>query len=90
MIENNFPPLRFGDVSLGQHFMNHLDASLFANVLVTNTNRWFGVSVGAQANIVFKHWFNLESTLSLGVARAWFHNVPSSDWFLSFKLLRNN
>ncbi len=90
MVENNFPPLRFGDVSLGQHFMNHLDASVYANVLLTNTSRWLGASVGAQANIVFKHWSNLESTLSVGAARAWQRGSPSSDWFISFKLLRNN
>lgn len=90
MIENNFPPIRFGDLSLGEHFMNHLDASAFVNVLVTNTSQWFGVSLGAQANFVFKHWSNLESTLSFGAARAWLRNVVSSDWFISFKLLRNS
>jgi len=89
MVENNFPPVRFGEVSFGQHFMNHLDASVFTNVLVTNTHRWFSIDVGAQANIVFKHWSNLESTLSAGAARAWSMGNPSDEWFISFKLLRN-
>lgn len=89
MMENNFPPLRFSELSFGQHFVNHLDASVFTNILVTNTHRWFSIDVGAQANIVFKHWSNLESTLSAGAARAWLMGNPSDEWFVSLKLLRN-
>ena len=89
MLENNFPPIRFGDVSLGQHFLNHIDASLYSQTLIANTKRWFNIDVGVQANLVIKHWFNLESTLSAGVARAWMNGMPSDEWFISYKLLKN-
>jgi hypothetical protein len=90
MLENNFPPIRFGDVSLGQHFLNHIDASVFSQALLTNSQQgWFGVDAGFQINLVIKHWFNLESTLSAGAARAWIQGIPSDEWFVSYKLLKN-
>ncbi len=90
MLENNFPPIRFGDVSFGQHFLNHIDASVFSQALLTNSQQgWFGVDAGFQINLVIKHWFNLESTLSAGAARAWIQGIPSDEWFISYKLLKN-
>jgi hypothetical protein len=89
MLENNFPPIRFGDIAFGQHHLSHVDASVFSEVLVSNSRRWFGADVGVQMNLVLKHWFNLESTLSAGVARAWVKRVPSFEWFVSYKLLKN-
>ncbi len=89
MVENNFPPLRFGDVSLGQHLLSHVDASLFSQTLLANGSRWFSVNAGFQMNCVFRHWFNLESTLSAGVARAWINGRHADEWFVSLKLLKN-
>ena len=45
--------------------------------------------LGAQVNFVFEHWFNLESTFSAGIAKAWYGSGHSSEWFMSFKLLKN-
>ena len=47
------------------------------------------IDLGAQLNLIFKHWFNLESTLSAGVANAWYEGGSSWEWFVSYKLLRN-
>lgn len=90
LVENNLPPLRFDAVRFGQHALSHVDASVFAQALFANagsTNAW--TSLGAQVSLVFKHWFNLESTLSAGVAQAWHENGVSQERFISFKLLKN-
>lgn len=90
MIENNFPPIRFSNASVSQHYLSHVDMSLFSQALITNSLQgWYGVDVGFQLNLFFKHWFNLESTLSGGVARAWVQRKPSDEWFISYKLLKN-
>lgn len=90
MFENNFPPIRFTSVSLGEHYVSHLDVSLFSQALLTKSQQsWWGVDVGAQINFVLKHWFNLESTLSAGVARAWMQKRVSDEWFVSWKLLKS-
>ncbi len=90
MVENNLPPLRFGNASIGQHFLNHIDFSIYSQVLYTKSSlgeKW--IDAGAQLNLIFKHWFNLESTLSVGIANAWFESGEDWEWFVSFKLLRN-
>jgi hypothetical protein len=90
LVENNLPPLRFDAIRFGQHALSHIDASVFAQTLLADagpTNTW--TNLGAQVNLVFKHWFNLESTLSAGVAQAWHGNGKSSEWFMSFKFLKN-
>ena len=90
MVENNFPPVRFGGASLGQHYLNHIDISVYSQLLYTDSeqgNKW--IDLGAQVNLIFKHWFNLESTFSAGIAKAWFEKGDSWEWFLSLKLLRN-
>jgi hypothetical protein len=89
-LENNFPPIRFDNASLGQHFLNHIDVSFFSQSLLTNSSQgWFSVNTGVQINFIFKHWFNLESTLSAGFARAWLVERSSDEWFVSYKLLKN-
>jgi len=91
LIENNFPPVRFGNISIGQHYLSHIDFSIYSQGLLVKTfigSRW--VDIGAQINFIFKHWFNLESTLSGGVANAWFEGNKSWEWFISYKLLKNN
>ncbi len=93
MIENNFPPIRFGNLHLGSQIVNHLDASIYSQALVVNSidDKTYDayLTLGSQINIVFKHWFNLESTLSAGIAKAWYGSEKSWEWFLSYKLLRN-
>ncbi|MBI9073442.1 MAG: hypothetical protein JEY94_17700 [Melioribacteraceae bacterium] len=95
-IENNFPPIRATNIGLGQHLLNHIDFSVYANALYcvqdfmpgnVQNNELF--SVGGQINFIFKHWFNLESTFSAGIAAAYDNKFHDYQWFLSYKLLRN-
>ena len=90
MVENNLPPLRFGNAAIGNHFLNHIDFAIYSQALYTKSplgEKW--IDVGAQMDLIFKHWFNLESTLSGGIANAWFEGGESWEWFVSFKLLKN-
>jgi hypothetical protein len=90
MLEDNLPPLRFGNASIGDHYLSHIDFAVYSQALLTKSHlgkEW--VDIGTQINFIFKHWFNLESTLSAGIANAWFDNGNSWEWFVSFKLLRN-
>jgi hypothetical protein len=90
LVENNFPPIRFRDLSIGNHIFNHIDFSLYSqSLLVESYDNNFYINAGAQINLVFKHWYNLESTLSAGVANAWSKNINSLEWFFSVKLLKN-
>ena len=90
MVEHNLPPLRFDGARVGSHALSHVDASWFAQGLVRDTAPGsIGRSLGAQVNLVFEHWSNLESTVSAGVARAWLPGRDSWEWFVSIKLLRN-
>ena len=89
-LENNLPPLRFNKIRFGQHALSHIDASWFSQGLVFgkgSENVW--LNLGAQINLRFQHWFNLESTLSAGAAQVWNNGQASREWFLSLKLLRN-
>ncbi|GAB4297415.1 MAG: hypothetical protein Kow0098_21570 [Ignavibacteriaceae bacterium] len=89
-LENNFPPLRFANASIGQHFLNHIDLSVFSQALLVKSDqpeRW--IDIGAQINFIFKHWFNLESTFSAGIAKAWSESSEDYALFLSYKLLKN-
>jgi hypothetical protein len=72
LIENNFPPIRFGGANIGPHYLNHIDIAVYSQAIHLKTpgeNTW--VNAGAQINFIFKHWFNLESTFSAGAAKAW-------------------
>ena len=90
MVEHNLPPIRFPGARVGSHFLSHIDASRFAQGLILDERpSSLGRNLGAQVNLVFKHWSNLESTLSTGIARAWFGDRSSWEWILSIKLLRN-
>jgi hypothetical protein len=90
LLENNFPPIRFSNASIGQHYLNHIDIAVYSQSLLLKTFRddiW--INAGAQINFIFKHWFNLESTFSGGIAKAWSKNTKDWEWFLSYKLLKN-
>lgn len=90
LLENNFPPLRFSNARLGQHYLSHIDFSAYSQSLfLNNDSQKLWIDAGAQVNFVFKHWFNLESTFSAGIARAWTENYADWEWFLSYKLLKN-
>jgi hypothetical protein len=89
-LENELPPLRFSNAAIGQHYLSHISMTLFTQALVlhsTQQREW--VDIGTQINFVFRHWFNLESTLSTGIAQAWNESGNSWEWFVSYKLLRN-
>jgi hypothetical protein len=89
-VENTFPPVRLGGPSLCQHYLDHMDFSVYSQSLLIKSNIEKGfVDLGSQLNLIFKHWYNLESTFSGGIAMAWYENSNSWDWFLSYKLLKN-
>lgn len=90
MIENSFPPIRFDNVSIGNHYLKNINLAIYSQALVTGSfqsNKW--IDVGTQINFVFSHWFNLESTISTGIARAWYDGGEDWDWFLSLKLFKD-
>ena len=90
MLEDGLPPIRVGGLHLGEHYLNSIDFSTYSQGLLVKSGRHkFWLDVGGQMDLVFKHWFNLESTLSAGIAKAWYGKESSWDWFLSFKLLQN-
>lgn len=90
LIENNFPPLRFSNLSLSRHYLNYLDFSIFTQALAVKSQQGrYWANIGGQVNFIFKLWDNLESTLSAGAAIAWFSNGNDWEWFLSLKLLKN-
>lgn len=90
MFENAFPPLHVSGWAIGNQFINHFDFSVYSQSLIAKSelgNYW--IDLGVQMDIKFKHWFNLESTFSAGIAKAWSENMTDWEWFLSLKLLRN-
>ena len=90
MFESNLPPLRFNHVSLASHYLYYIDLSIYSqNLFVESPIGTYFTDLGAQVNFVFEHWFNLESTFSAGIAKAWYGSGHSSEWFMSFKLLKN-
>ena len=91
LIENDFPPVRFGNLAIGDQFINHIDFTIYSQGMVTKNsvlgNYW--VDLGAQLDIKLKHWYNLESTFSMGIAKAWSDKTTDWEWFLSLKLLKD-
>jgi hypothetical protein len=91
LIENDFPPVRFGNLAIGDQFINHIDFAIYSQGMVTKNsalgNYW--IDLGAQLDIKLKHWYNLESTFSMGIAKTWSDKMTDWEWFLSLKLLRD-
>ncbi|MFI5236440.1 MAG: TolB family protein [Ignavibacteriales bacterium] len=92
MLENDFPPIRVSDWLLLDQFVNHFDFSVYSQGLITKMdleNYW--IDLGAQMDVKLKHWYNLESTISAGIAKAW--SLPNGlndwEWFVSIKLLKD-
>jgi hypothetical protein len=89
-LENELPPLRFSHASIGQHYLSHISMSLYAQALMLKSEQYQrAIDIGSQINFVLRHWFNLESTVSGGIAKAWYNGGNSWEWFVSYKLLRN-
>ncbi len=90
LIEHSSPPYRPGGIHLGHHYLSYINASWYSQGLWLNSPRsklW--LSLGAQINFNFKHWYNLQSTLSLGAARAWWQDHHNNEWFISLKLFKD-
>ncbi len=90
MVENSFPPIRIPNVSISSIDLKNINISIFSQGLVSDSpdiNKI--VDLGAQINIMFEHWFNLESTVSAGFAKAWWQNGNDTEWFVSWKLLKD-
>ncbi len=90
MVENNFPPIRFSNFSIGRHYLNHIDFSIYSQGIIVKSDQgnYWG-DLGGQINFIFKHWDNLETTFSAGIAKAWYKYGNNWEWFLSLKLLKN-
>ncbi len=91
MLENAFPPIRTSGWLLLDQFVNHFDFAIYSQGLVTQSEIGnYLIDVGAQMDIKFKHWYNLESTFSAGIAKAWsWSGYNDWEWFLSIKLLKD-
>ena len=91
MMENDFPPIRTSGWLLLDQFVNHFDFTVYSQGLVTQSNLGkYLIDIGAQMDIKLKHWYNLESTFSAGIAQAWSNSGFNDwEWFLSIKLLKD-
>jgi hypothetical protein len=90
LLENAFPPIRFSNVELANQLLNHVDFSVYTQGLLTHSDIGdYWVDIGAQMDLKLKHWYNLESTLSAGIAKAWSDKMHDWEWFISFKLLKD-
>jgi hypothetical protein len=91
MLENAFPPIRTSGWLLLDQFVNHFDFAIYSQGLITQSEIGnYLIDVGAQMDVKFKHWYNLESTFSAGIAKAWSGSGFNDwEWFLSIKLLKD-
>ena len=90
MVENSFPPIRIPDLSIGSLDLKNINFSIFSQGLVSDSPEIDKiVNLGAQLNIMFQHWYNLESTISTGFAKAWWRSGNDTEWFISWKLLKD-
>jgi len=89
-LENLFPAVKTANIGLLNHFLSYFVFSIYTQSLYSNSDRSkFWINAGAQLDFVFNHWYNLESTLSFGGAKAFSNRENIVDWFISFKLLKN-
>jgi hypothetical protein len=91
MLENDFPPIRTSGWLILDQFVNHFDFAIYSQGLVTQSEIGnYLIDIGAQMDIKLKHWYNLESTFSAGIAKAWsWSGYNDWEWFLSIKLLKD-
>ena len=91
MLENDLPPIRPSGWVLFDQLVNHFDFAVYSQGIVTQSDvgNYF-IDVGAQMDIKIEHWYNLESTFSAGIAKAWsWSGYNDWEWFLSIKLLKD-
>ncbi len=90
MVENSFPPIRIPGVSLSSIELKNINFSIFTQALFSDSQQIDKIiDAGAQINVMFEHWANLESTVSAGFAKAWWKNGNDLEWFISFKILKD-
>jgi hypothetical protein len=91
ILENTFPPIRTSGWLLLDQFVNYFDFAIYSQGMVTKSEIGnYLIDVGAQMDIKIKHWYNLESTVSAGIAKAWsWSGYNDWEWFLSIKLLKD-
>lgn len=90
IVGNSFPPIRIPNIAIGSLELKNINFSIFSQgLLVNNQIADKFIDAGAQINIMFEHWFNLESTVSAGFAKAWWKNGNDTEWFISWKLLKD-
>jgi len=91
MLENDFPSVRTSGWLLLDQFVDNLDFTIYSQGLVTQSDIGnYLADIGAQLDIKIKHWYNLESTVSAGIAKAWSWSGDNDwEWFLSIKLLKD-
>jgi len=71
MLENSFPPIRIPNLSVGSIDLKNINLSVFSQGLYSDSpDIDKAINLGAQINILFEHWYNLESTVSAGIAKA--------------------
>ena len=93
MVEWTLPPIRFEKLGVPAFYSNWLRFSLFASGIETNIassrRRGRTTNIGAQADLSLVAFSSLDSTLSVGYARAYPRGSRSSDEFMiSLKLLK--
>ena len=85
-----FRRYRIPNVFVASIELKNINLSIFSQGLLSDSpdiNKI--IDVGAQINIMFQHWYNLESTVSAGFAKAWWQNGNDTEWFISWKLLKD-
>ncbi|MBK7631427.1 MAG: hypothetical protein IPJ23_12125 [Ignavibacteriales bacterium] len=90
LIENSFPPIRIPNISVASIELKNINFSIFSQGLLSDSPDIDKlVDAGVQINIMLEHWYNLESTVSAGFAKAWWKSGSDTEWFISWKLLRD-
>lgn len=90
MLENSFPPIRIPNISVGSIDLKNINVSVFTQGLFSDSpDIDKAINLGAQLNILLEHWYNLESTVSAGIAKAWWRGGDDTEWFISWKLLKD-
>jgi len=92
-IEWTLPPVRFKKLGITNFYGTWARLAFFSNAVVTNPDnaewRRKVLNVGTQLNLRLILFFSLESTLSVGYARAFEEEVaPSDELMVSLKILR--
>ena len=90
MIENSLPPIRIPNLSFSSIDFKNINLSIFSQSLISDSPEIDKIiNFGAQINVMFEHWYNLESTISTGFAKAWWRSGNDTEWFISWKLLKD-